>query len=298
MLKKRTTMILGAGASRPYRYPLGIELRNELLNAPSDFESALTAPDFGLNSDQWHDVQKLIRFFQRPSIDEFLAQYGEHAAAVKLAICHRLNAYEEIYQHTDPSHSDNWYLRLLDEHLANDPGLGGGLLTVATFNYDLSLEAFMFETIKVRHKLSDEKARAAVKALGVQHIYGHVGPLTSVHGEGRPYGRFQSRIQMQTAAASISTCFEDASKVAVENTQRYIAESELVAFFGFGYSDENLRRLELKAHLRSDAVVVGSNVNCPDAQQRVAPYLPDGMTMGAYSGSATAVLDAILSGGR
>jgi hypothetical protein len=240
-------------------------------------------------------VRRLIRVFQPSSIDEFLARYGEHSPLVKLAIAHRLNTKEEIYQHTDPQHADHWYLRLLDEFLSNDPALGGGVLTVVTFNYDLSLEEFMFETIRARHRLTDEKARETLKALAVQHIYGHLGPLQSVHGEGRSYGRFRSLDQLRDAARSISTCFEEASKVAVENAHPSISESAVVAFLGFGYSKENLGRLELKKCLREGAVVVGSMVRCPDAQKLVARYLPEGMTLGAYDGNARKVLGSLLA---
>jgi len=61
MLKKRTTMILGAGASRPYGYPTGVDLKNSLLDAPSEVSAAL--PDLGLDQQQWQQVQRLIRAF-------------------------------------------------------------------------------------------------------------------------------------------------------------------------------------------------------------------------------------------
>jgi hypothetical protein len=183
---KRTTLILGAGASAPYGYPVGVGLRNALLENASGFDSVIA--DIGMHANDWKELQRLVQVFQRPSIDEFLAKYGERSQLVKVAIAHRLNRHESMDQHTSPQNSDCWYLRLLDEYLSNDPALGRGLLTVVTFNYDLSLEAYMFETIKVRHELTDEEARATVKALDVQHVYGHLGPLQSVHGAGRPYG--------------------------------------------------------------------------------------------------------------
>lgn len=90
--------------------------------------------------------------------------------------------------------------------------------------------------------------------------------------------------ELRDAAASLSTCFESASTAAVADAQRQIKDSTVVAFLGFGYSDENLQRLDLKSHLRADAVVVGSDIGCTDAQRRVQRYLPDGMTLGAYGG--------------
>jgi hypothetical protein len=288
-------LILGAGASRPYGYPLGVELKNTLLDSPTGFDQALAEVDFKVT--EWRAAQSHLRLFQPQSVDEFLVKYGdEYSELVKFAISHRLSAHENIYQHTDPNHQDHWYLRLLIEYLSDDPGLGQGVLRVVTFNYDLSLEAFMFETIKVRHKLTDERARDAVKALDVQHIYGHLGPLQTVHGSGREYGRFRSHAEMKVAAASLSTCFESASTTAVAKAQQHIEESDVVAFLGFGYSDENLKRLDLKAHLRRGTVLIGSEVNCSGTQQRIGPYLPEGMTLQVYgSNNAISVLPSLFA---
>lgn len=153
------------------------------------------------------------------------------------------------------------------------------MLSIVTFNYDLTLEAYFLRTLKVRHVLSDEQAIEAIKNLRIQHIYGDIGPLVAMDPTGRKYGSFVSSQALRSAAARISTCFEPQSTEAVAEAQRQIHESECVLFLGFGYTEENLRRLDLKSHLRTAARVGGSTVGCENVEIRMRPHLHPGMSL-------------------
>jgi hypothetical protein len=297
LIKKRTTLILGAGASIPYGFPSGWQLRNKLVRAQPPFRDNFA--QIGRDPREWDKVQRLLRLYNRPSVDEFLAKYDEHAIIMKFAIAQALVMSEDLLKLTEPELSDNWYLQLLDNYLPDDPSLGGGLLTIVTFNYDLSLEQFMYDTVQTRYKLTDEQARQSLKALDIQHVYGQLGKLQNVHADrnaegARAYGNPQAN-DFNRAAVSLATCFEAKSTEAVAHAQRQIAESECVAFLGFGYSRENMTRLDIKKHLNTKATVSGSSIGFADLQPLVRPYLHSEMhCYGGGGAIATTVLPALL----
>ncbi len=292
-LKKHTTLILGAGASAPYGYPLGVELRDALLNGPHSFDQRLH--DLSIDAAEWTNVQAALHDYQKPSVDEFLSAYPEHSQLMKLAIAHELNRHEDHMQHKSPSHKDPWYRVLLDEYLGDDKDFGSGLLTIVTFNYDLSLEKYLVDTSKARHRgRTDEQRQASLAHLAIQHVYGDLGPVVDIHGTGRQYGPFPNSATARSAAGSISTCFEEGSREAVANAQKQISESDVVAFLGFGYSTQNLQRLDLRSRLKKGAVVIGSNYKCGNVQDLLRPFLPEGMTAGGYGGGAGGVTEGLL----
>jgi hypothetical protein len=68
---------------------------------------------------------------------------------------------------------------------------------------------------------------------------------------------------LRAAALGISTCFEPKSRDAVAAARKLIGESQNVLFLGFGYSDENLNRLDLLTCIQPHTNVVASVFGCP-----------------------------------
>lgn len=267
MIKSRTTLVLGAGASAPYGFPIGSALRDMLLMHDAEFAQWIGGT--GRDGQEWSGVQNLLHDFQPESIDDFLRVYPEHADLTKMAIARQLSKFENVKAHLNVSNGDPWYRILLDEVLDNRADLGGGALSIVTFNYDLSLEAYLVATLRVRHRMSEVAAIAALSALNIQHIYGDLGPTRLTHGRGREYSPFSTMADLQTAAQGISTCFEPKSRDAVAKAQLAIKESKNIRFLGFGYSNENLKRMNLPNCIRSDANIMGSMYECTGAAQRL-----------------------------
>lgn len=272
MLKSHTTLILGAGASRAYGFPAGQDLLNALLQGDGAFTQLLM--DLGRDAQEWERVQDTLYRFQPESVDEFLARYPEHAELTKMAIAFWLTKFENVKAHQNPNNADSWYRFVLKDVLDNDPLLGDGLLSVVTFNYDLSLEAYMVETLRVRRKISVERAREGVAKLRIQHIYGNLGTTLATHQAGRPYGPISTPEALRAAAEGISTCFEPESRDAVVVAKNLINESANVLFLGFGFSNENLQRLDLRNCLKAGARVIASLYRCPDGLARLQAVIP------------------------
>jgi hypothetical protein len=145
MLKSRTTLVLGDGASAPYGFPIGSALLDDLLRSDGTFNGRLK--EASPNAQDWVAVQILLHRFQPQSADDFLRKYPEHSDIMKLAIAHELNRHEYLKGHQQFRHGDPGYRVLLDDVLGNDPKLGSGLLSIVTFNYDMSLEQYLSDML-------------------------------------------------------------------------------------------------------------------------------------------------------
>jgi hypothetical protein len=294
VISKRTTLILGAGASAPYGFPLGIELRDRLLTETGNITGLL---DFaGLPRERWKTVQRAFLASQYDSVDDFLARYGEHSEITKLIVAYWINFAESAEGHLRHGNSDHWYRFLLLNALQDDPTLGNGKLSIITFNYDLSLETYCFEVLTNRHRLDASQARDAIANLKIAHVYGSLGPLDTINGKGRRYGPL-SPTELPAIAKSISTCHEPESVGAVADAQQLIRESEVIIFLGFGYSKENLARLDFGNTVQSHAAVLGSVYKCPNYAKYLYEHLrePQNFKTASGAGSGTAATDALAS---
>src|SRR5450631_1567752 len=126
-LTERTTLILGAGASAPYGFPLGIGLRDLMLEYDASFNKIVMDVEYDL--DAWDRTRRLFLVSQFNSVDDFLKRHPEEAYVTKLAITYHLNACEILEDHCDPRKKDRWYRNLLFDVMGDDPNLLSGLLT-------------------------------------------------------------------------------------------------------------------------------------------------------------------------
>ena len=169
MTSHKTVLILEAGASRPYLLPTGGELRDLLLqrNSNSIVKSLqLSGPDQQFYADWYqgllrdHIAQEQIEHFRRRfaeseflSIDRFLAfnpefdDIGRFMIAAILLSCERT-----------PHLKGDWYQILFNELTTEGPDIPVDLLSVVTFNYDRSLEWYLFRSFRAAFHFSDDEA--------------------------------------------------------------------------------------------------------------------------------------------
>lgn len=154
MIERKTVLVLGAGASKPYGFPLGYELTWEikkvLLNGtnPRVTNAIRKACD---EKDVWDFCHVFSHSGQR-SIDNFLAhsKNPDHWKIGKLLIAAIIKHYESetILFDRSKDDDDHWY-EYLWERLSRQVGIvpwedfHKNQLSVITFNYDRSLETYL-----------------------------------------------------------------------------------------------------------------------------------------------------------
>ena len=188
MITTRTCLVLGAGASAPFGYPVGAALTESIkseLNPsqPSRLKNDLMSA--GFSSERLMLFRDALRYSQRLSIDAFLEDWKEDFMDVgTAAIAASLIRWEDPDVVID---QPNWYRRLFHEMTDGDD-FSKNLLRIVTFNYDRSLEFFFYWALQGRYRISGEEAAKWFAKFPIVHMYGNLGSLPGLFVDGRLYG--------------------------------------------------------------------------------------------------------------
>lgn len=244
-MNPQTVLILGAGASLAYGFPLGSGLRRRIL----EIRDRQDASDFmGRGRMTVRDFVDAFNLSQMYSIDAFLGRRTELAEVGKEAIAYVLLQCEANADLFSEAKEDHWYQYLVnrlvvDEWEQFDPSW----LSVITFNYDRSLEYYLTRTLMSIYDRSEADVAGRLALLRITHVYGSLGDAWK---GGSSYVRFGSITSeamhdaVATAASRLEVIAEgrDDSKHLVE-ARALLQEAERVCFLGFGFDAVNIRRL-------------------------------------------------------
>lgn len=241
----KTTLILGAGASCAYGYPIGSALRAKLEEVHNHRDPMVES----LGHTNGARYRQTLRDYQAETIDEFLGAYTQHADRGKAEIAYHLMQCENSYSLMSQSNGDGWYRYLFLDVLGADPMLGSGKLSIISFNYDLSLRVYLYRTLQARTQLESADARERLRKLPFVHVHGHIGALNDLHGKGREYdGAAINAYALKEAVMRMVTIHEEPRKKYWEHAHALLSQSRNLLFLGFGFAEENLKRLELEKH--------------------------------------------------
>src|SRR4030095_6872791 len=173
MIAHHLTLVLGAGASCPYGFPTGYQLRKKIIELSPDLYSEYRS--------EIVQFQNAFRDSHCTSIDTFLAEPSNdrHVIWGKRAIAHVLLPIESSSRRVFREDGD-WYQIFADALLAPPPpDRTPAKVHVVTFNYDRSLEAFLLIAIRNRFNLPPDEARQKMDALvAINHVYGWLGQIS------------------------------------------------------------------------------------------------------------------------
>ena len=177
MIKRNTVLILGAGASIPYGYPSGRELKNKISKSLDDSSWMEVFNRRGVSRlvGQFKDQ---ITYSGRTSVDAFLEYRKEFLEIGKMAIALALIPFEDEKRLFDHNRTvRNWY-----EYLFNKMSEGvafselpSNCISIITFNYDRSLEQYLFTSIGNSYGESPEHCKSVMKQFPIIHLHGSLG---------------------------------------------------------------------------------------------------------------------------
>lgn len=263
MITKNTVFILGAGASSDFGFPLGEKLRQEIIQRFIENHSQ-TYEDIGnvakVLCGEWPEdfkdyVSVITEFAYKLkhnasySIDEFLERFKEAYLLIgKLAIALILTKYEN---HNLLYDSDNWYKRIYRRmgQSAEIDTFHQNKVSFITFNYDRSLEHFLYTSLSNFHeKMTENRAKEIISQIPIVHIYGQLDPLPWQDSRGRAYGSPITLGQLKRYTENMSIIFENMTEKINSNFQKAIdllKQAERVYILGFGFHPINMDRLKL-----------------------------------------------------
>ena len=250
MIETPTVLILGAGASAPYGFPVGYDLFVKIRDR--DFQdSPLRDPDFAeIFEAEVSDFRRALSRSGRHSVDAFLEYQtgGTVELGKRLIACTLIPVEDEAILFAPKvlgDHNRSWYQHLF-EALRTRPGdFGTNKLSVITFNYDRSLEHFIASALESSYGKSPEMALQELQKIEIIHLHGSLGEYGKM---GPRYSPELTIAAMERAMSSIRIVHQaidiDTDHLFVE-ARRVLSQAEKVVVLGFGFLPENVERLRL-----------------------------------------------------
>jgi hypothetical protein len=285
MIRSGTVLILGAGASAPFGFPCGRPLLLEIAHGIKVLSSSLG--DLGHRLEGCGYDRDLVKQFGRelllsaqPSVDAFLEKRREYIEVGKAAIACAMIPYEverRLYRYQ--GEKSHWYEYLFSQMGTTLEDFRSSSLSVITFNYDRSLEHFLFLALKHSYGLSDEECSKELKAVRIVHVYGTLGGNLHLEEGSRPYNTEVTPDVVKQCASAIRVLHEGKTdNPELDKAHKLLMQARVICFLGFGYYYDNIRRL--RPELPEDSELFGTAFGITaQEQERIKPYLPP-ITMG------------------
>ncbi len=271
MVNKETVLVLGAGASAPYGFPSGQRLADLICAAPRT-----TMDGTGISMQDYQLFKELLLRSGCSSVDAFLESRPEYLNIGKAAIGAILLPMEKTSNLFDkwaairlqPDISEEyrrnwpWYDLLLGILCNGVPfdEVGNNRLSVITFNYDRSLEHYLFTALKNRYGRPDDECAKVLGRIPILHVHGSLGKLQWQERANQtddnvvPYDSGGAVTYIQQATKTIVILHEGTdSTPEFIHARELLRSAEQVFFLGFGYHRVNLARLGIGPTLRLPA---------------------------------------------
>lgn len=209
---------------------------------------------------------ELVRSAQ-PSVDAFLEHRADLLEVGKAAIAASLIPFETVESLAPAAENMRWYEYLWQQMNAPAGRFADNQLTIVTFNYDRSLEFFLFHAIQKTYGLADHQVVALLATLPIIHVHGSLGrPRSPGQTAGMSYENSLTPQRIQRAAAGIRVVHEATEPDDVfSEVHRALEQAEVVCLLGFAYHRANLQRLKLPRVQR--VRLIGSAYKLPNADR-------------------------------
>jgi hypothetical protein len=246
-----TVFVLGAGASQPFGLPLGSELRQNIINRYTGDQGRV---NILLNTTPFNkaDTERFIstlRFSGLGSVDAFLERRPEFMdigkAMMGIELLHG-EAHDALWHD-----ANNWLTYLFGSMIGNSlEEFADNKVSFVTFNYDRTVEHFLFVCLKNTFGRSIEETGAVVEKLPIVHLHGRLGHL--------PWQNQKATIEfadnqidvrkMEIVTRQIKVVHEeltDGRDRDFELAHELLSKAEKVYLLGFGFGSRNVERLKL-----------------------------------------------------
>jgi hypothetical protein len=274
MITKRTTLIVGAGASHEYDLPLGAVLKRSIMRA-LDFTTQEPG-DSQLVQALQQEVSQIAnslveagtefskRAFAYNSIDEALHAFSHDEKIVeigKMAIASQILTGERNSKLADRR----------GEGVARIPRIGGWLsrffslavsglkrseigsafsnVKIINFNYDRCIEFYLYNAI-LASGVDEEIAKKTVVDLASNRMirpYGSLGPLPWQGTGGTDFGFYRNNLHL--LAQNLRTFTETLDDNVAAGIATFLQNSDVVMCLGFGFAPQNMRIMQVRENV-------------------------------------------------
>lgn len=274
MITENTVFILGAGASCPYGYPDGKELRKQICESFvndsnryfKQYEKIRSRLD-GISYRAKDFTEKFQKSSTR-SIDLFLARNPEFMDRGKWAIIFRIliaetqGEFREQMAKPDQDWYSHLFEKLTNELVQKDDYCRYCENKVAfiTFNYDRSLEHFLCESLLNSFNGIDAgKIHEQLKKHSIIHVFGQVAGLEWQDIKLKyPYRASPYSVDVQKLADNLTIIYEKKENPELAEAHKLITAAQRIFFLGFGFAKENLEILKVPEIVSEQQQIYGT----------------------------------------
>jgi len=188
----------------------------------------------------------------------------------------------------------DWYPHIRDMLSAPFGEFHNNRASFITFNYDRSLEHFLYTTLSSRDRSGDAPdawAKKLWECVPIVHLHGELGKHPAFTGpeerEGKaiPYGLDPTPDFIRIASHSIRNVHDQVdldSDPAFQQAYRLISQAEYIFFMGFAYDERNVMKLRLGQDLRDDAKLFGTGLDLTEAERVRVQRMSDNKIMAEH----------------
>lgn len=258
-IKRWSVLVLGAGASASSGLPSGGGLVRRIIQDIGGGRANDVAKWIGAPVEAVQEIGRKLPLSATNSIDDWLLKHPDLKSYGKVMICHAINAFENpVYLRSSggPASDDKWMADLwnrMKDGLTTVDQLVRNNVVFITFNYDRSLETFLYDAISNSFPCSEEEVIIALRSIQIIHVHGQTGFLPwqkrsqqQVQNPYTPKGEHDEGSWELAAkcASSILLVGEAASNGVVATARMRLETAEQIAFLGMGYHAPNLAKLQ------------------------------------------------------
>jgi hypothetical protein len=191
------------------------------------------------------------------------------AICLSILYAERYSDFREQVKKTEAEH--DWYFYLYDRLTRDATGkddygqFAENHVTFVTFNYDRSLEHFLFTSLLHSFEgIDEQKTKEELGRKPVIHIYGKPALLPWERDDGQGALSYASQIDDFTSidllgiVDNIYVVHGRRTNPNLERARKKIREAEHVFFLGFGYATENLDAFDFPRVLKPEHLIYGT----------------------------------------
>lgn len=269
MISTPTLLVLGAGASCEFGFPTGYELLQKVCAGLGSGMLLQRLVEMGYSEMQLREFRKALERSGQGSVDAFLEHRTEFMDIGKVAIAAVLIPFEKDGSLHNRTNDLTWYDLLFERMRAGFHAIARNELAVLTFNYDRSLEHYLFTSIQSTYGKKAEECSSVLAGIPVLHLHGTLGKHPSEGGT-RDYVPTVTRETLDAAQSAIRIvheCVEDDPDF--KEAHRLIGWARSIYMLGFGFHEINLDRLDISSHKHSSAKVYATGYGITSAERKV-----------------------------
>lgn len=261
LTEKRTVFVLGAGASKPYAFPLGSELKSKIIDYLPHTAFKGLIQERGFSKSLLDDFAEALAGTNLPTIDIFLEKKPSFRQIGAYAIAYTLFKFEnhhQIFPYRD------WYGHIYNILNFENNSPDTGKITFVTLNYDRSLEYFLSKSPKFN--CSENKmdiAHEKLQKLSIIHAHGSLGHYPDVQFGLEPTPA--SLVEAVKGILIVSDKLEDSKDFIT--AKQAIFDADNIVFIGFGYDRLTMKKLIPKPKDFGNKRLLGTVFNLPKSSR-------------------------------